>query len=131
MCAAAVSCILVRVTDRGPTAVAGFQVHADHLMNMILQQHFTPGHHIINSSMEMFHCFVPAWRSTLEHDRTVEHCSLTTCQVISSCSARTVTSVRWRPISGGPSCVVPRFRTVFGHTRDRLLFRRLDHCCFL
>ena len=37
--------------DRGPTAVANL-VHAVHLTNMILQQHFIPEHHIINSSME-------------------------------------------------------------------------------
>ena len=80
VCAAAVSCILVGVKDRGPTAVARFQVHAVHLTNMVLQQHFIPEHHIINSSMELFHGLVPAWRmlhfsaSTLERDRTVEHC---------------------------------------------------------
>ena len=73
------TCILVDVTDLGPTTVAGFQVHAVHLTNTVLQQRFIPEYHII-ISMEVFHELVPAWRmlytstSALGHDQTDEHC---------------------------------------------------------
>ena len=60
------------MTDRGPTAVARFQVHAVHLTNMILQQRYIV-------FMELFHGLVPAWRmlhssaSALEHNQNIEH----------------------------------------------------------
>ena len=93
VCAAAISCSLVEVTDRWPSAVAGFQVHAVHLTNMVLQQRHISEHHII-ISMEVFHELVPAWRmlhssaSALGHDQTDEHCfsnhMLSDCLVLGS-----------------------------------------------
>ena len=63
----------------GQLQLPGFQVHAAHLTNMVLQQRYIPEHHII-ISMEVFHELVPAWRmlhsstSALGRDQTDEHC---------------------------------------------------------
>ena len=62
----------------GQPPLPGFQVHAVHLTNTVLQQRIIPEHHIINS-MEVFHELVPAWRtlhsstSALGHDQTDDH----------------------------------------------------------
>ena len=77
----------------GQRPLPGFQVHAAHLTNMVLQQRYIPEHHII-ISMEVFHELVPAWRmlhsstSAPGHDQTDEHClfnhMLSDCLVLGS-----------------------------------------------
>ena len=115
-CAAAISCPLVEVTDRGPTAVAGFQVHAVHLRTWYFNSVSSPNTTPSSPWKCLLHELVPAWRmlhsstSALGHDQTDKHClfnhMLSDCLVLGSHSCISTASSCPSRIAGSVLCAL-------------------------